>query len=194
MIRVIPRSTFAANVGLQQARPFLQTLLEDRFKLILHHETKETMAYELLPAKSGLKIAPSRDGSCLVPSRENLPKPGAPKPHYCGNIGVLPNLIEAYAVPMERFVQTLSNVLGRTVIDKTGIKQNVDIHLEFTPDEINGAGPTGPTEPGSTPPPADLSRPSIFVAVQEQLGLKLESIKTPGDILVVDQLERPSEN
>ena len=179
------------NAGLQQARPFLQTLLEDRFKLVLHHETKEMTAYELLPAKSGLKIAFSGEGSCVVPSPENFPKPGAPLPHYCGNIGMRPNLIEAYAVPMGRFVETLSNVLGRTVIDKTGIKQNVDIHLEFTPDEINGAGPT---EPASTPPAADLSRPSIFVALQEQLGLKVESIKNPGDILVVDQLERPSEN
>ena len=182
------------NVGFQQARPLLQALLEDRFKLVLHHETKDTTAYELLPAKNGLKIAPSKEGSCVVPSAENLPKPGAPLPHYCGNIGLHPNLIEAYAVPMARFIETLSNVLGRTVIDKTGIKQNIDIRLEFTPDEINGVGPLGPTEPAATPPVADLSKPSIFVAVQEQLGLKLETIKTPGDILVVDQLERPSEN
>jgi uncharacterized protein (TIGR03435 family) len=173
------------NVGTEQARPFLRKLLEDRFQLVLHHETKETTAYELLPAKSGLKIALSRNGSCVVPSPENFPKPGAPLPHYCGNIGIRPNLVEAYAVPMERFIAALSNILGRTVIDKTGIKQNIDIHLEFTPDEINA----GPPEPA-----ADLSGPSIFVAVQEQLGLKLESTKTPGDILVVDQLERPSEN
>jgi uncharacterized protein (TIGR03435 family) len=180
--------------GLQQIRPLLQTLLEDRFKLVVHHETKEVLTYELLPSKSGLKVTPSKDGSCVVPDPNNLPKPGEPLPHFCGNIGMRANLIEAYAVPMDRFVATLSTVLGRAVIDKTGIKRDVDIHLEFTPDEINGGPAFGPTDPAATPPVADLSRPSIFVAVQEQLGLKLETKKAPGDLLVVNQLERPSEN
>ncbi len=172
----------AENVAFEQARPLLQKLLEDRFKLVVRHETREMVQYELLPDKSGLKVGPSKEGSCVAPSPENLPKPGQPVPRYCGNIGVRSNLIEAYAVPMDRFVSTLSGVLGRRVIDKTGVTQNVDIHLEFTPDEINGA------------PAADSSRPSIFVAIREQLGLKLESVKAPGDILVVDRLERPSEN
>ena len=131
------------DLGFEQARPLLQMLLEDRFKLVVHHETREMVVYELLPEKSGLKIAPSKEGSCVVPSPENLPKPGGPRPRYCGNIGVTSNLIEAYAVPMDRFVAVLSGVLGRTVVDKTGIKQNVDIHLEFTPDEIKGVGPAG---------------------------------------------------
>jgi uncharacterized protein (TIGR03435 family) len=178
------------NVGFQRARPLLQMLLEDRFKLVAHHESKEVLSYELLPAKSGLEIAPSKEGSCVVPDPKNMPKPGTPLPHFCGNIGMRPNLIEGFDVPMDRFVATLSTVLGRAVIDKTGIKQNVDIHLEFTPDEINGGG----VEPATPWPAADLSRPSIFVAVQEQLGLKLESIKAPGDVLVVDRLERPGEN
>ena len=182
------------NVGLQQLRPYLQKLLEDRFKLVVHHETKEMPAYELLPAKNGLKIVPSKDGSCVSPDPKNQPKPGAPIPHFCGSIGFRPNLIEASAVPIDRLVATLSTVLGRTVRDKTGIKYNIDVHLEFTPDGINGALPPAPGEPPSAPLATDLSRPSIFTAVQEQLGLKLESTKAPEDILVVDQLERPSEN
>jgi uncharacterized protein (TIGR03435 family) len=93
---------------------------------------------------------------------------------------------------MDRFVATLSSVLGRTVTDKTGITYKVDVHLEFTPDPINSSVPPAPGEPAS--PPTDLSRPSIFAAIQEQLGLKLESTKALADILVVDRLERPSGN
>jgi uncharacterized protein (TIGR03435 family) len=178
------------NIAFQQIRPYLQTLLEDRFKLAVHHETKEVPVFELLPAKGGLKIA-SKEGSCVVPDPRNLPRPGEPLPHFCGNTGYRPNLIEAYAVPMERFVATLSTVLGRTVIDKSGVTGPVDVHLEFTPDEVtSGAG----ADPSTPPAAADLSKPSIFVAIQEQLGLRLQASKTPGDLLVIDHLERPSEN
>ena len=180
------------NVVLQQIRPYLQRLLEDRFKLVVHHETKDVPAYELLPAKGGLKVLPSKDENCVSPDPKLL-KPGT-IPHFCGNIGVRRNLIEAYAVPMDRFVSTLSIVLGRTVIDKTGIKYNIDVHLEFTPNEINGSLSPAPGDPVPPPSATDLSKPSIFTAVEEQLGLKLESSKAPGDVLVVDQLERPSEN
>jgi uncharacterized protein (TIGR03435 family) len=79
----------------------------------------------------------------------------------------------------------LSGIVGRQVIDKSGIKHNVDIHMEFAPDDMKGVEPPAPT---------DSPRPSIFVAIREQLGLKLEAVKMPGDILVVDQLQRPTEN
>jgi uncharacterized protein (TIGR03435 family) len=95
---------------------------------------------------------------------------------------------------MNRFVATLSNVLGRVVLDKTGITYNVDIHLEFAPDEFNAGFPRAPGEPAPASQAPDVSRPSIFAAVQEQLGLKLEGTRAPGDILVVDRLERPGEN
>jgi uncharacterized protein (TIGR03435 family) len=179
------------NITLQQARPYLQSLLEDRFKLVLHHQTKDVPVFELLEAKGGLKIAPSKDGSCVVPDPKNLPRPGEPLPHFCGNSSYRPNLIEVYAVPMQRFVALLSTVLGRTVIDKSGVTGLVDIHLEFTPDEIStGAA----NDPAPQPAAADSSKPSIFVAIQEQLGLRLQATKGPGDLLVIDHLERPSEN
>jgi uncharacterized protein (TIGR03435 family) len=178
------------NVPFQQVRPLVQSLLEDRFKLVVHHETKEMPVYELVPAKGGLKVTMSKEGSCVVPDPKNLPKPGDPLPHFCGNTGIRPNLIEAYGVPMGRFVAALSNVLGRTVIDKSGVTGNVDINLEFAPDEINPSGAAGP---GATAA-SDSSKPSIFSAIQEQLGMKLESAKAPGDMLVIDHLERPSEN
>jgi len=185
----------SGNVGPEQMRPLLRTLLEDRFKLIVHHETKEMPVYELYPTKGGFKSELSKDASCVSPDPKNLPKPGEPLPHFCGNIGVGPHSIEAYSIPMNRFVAALSSVLGRVVIDETGIKDKVTIHLEFATDELNGSLTRGgPGESASASPATDTSKPSIFAAVQEQLGLKLESTKAPGDILVVDQLERPSEN
>jgi uncharacterized protein (TIGR03435 family) len=176
------------DVPFQQVRPLLQTMLEDRFKLVIHHETKDVPIFELVPAKGGVKIAASTNGRCVIPDPKNLPKPGEPLPHFCGNIGMRPNLIEAWDVPMERFVATLSNVLGRTVVDKTGVTGKIDVHLEFTPDEISAG------QQAEAAAAADLSKPSIFLALQEQLGLKVQGTKAPGDLLVIDHLERPSEN
>jgi uncharacterized protein (TIGR03435 family) len=99
----------------------------------------------------------------------------------------------------------LSQQLGRTVLDKTRLKGNYDFTLKWTPEQGEGmmmGGPVGgppPGGPGGGPPsngePApDASGPSIFTALQEQLGLKLEAIKAPAEVLVIGHVERPSEN
>jgi uncharacterized protein (TIGR03435 family) len=111
-------------------------------------------------------------------------------PHFCGSTGYRTNLIEAYTVPMARFVATLSTVLGRTVLDKTDITYKVDVRLEFIPDPINGGLPPAPSGSAAK----DLSEPSILTAVEEQLGLKLERTKAAADNLVINHLEKPSEN
>jgi uncharacterized protein (TIGR03435 family) len=98
---------------------------------------------------------------------------------------------------MTALARLLTTQLGRTVVDKTGLTSNYDFKLQWTPDESQGAmfkGPEpGPQGPTSTSSP-DSSGPSIFTAIQEQLGLKLESQKGPVEILVIDHAERPSEN
>ena len=181
------------NIRLDEARAFLQTLLADRFNLVIHRETKEVPVYELQVAKSGLKLGPSQQNNCVVFDPQNPPKPAEPLPHYCGNIGRRPSSIEAYSVPMEKFVATLAGVLERQVIDKTGITGNVDVNLEFAPSEARVSGPPG-VEPAKEAGAAADQRPSIFVAIQEQLGLRLQSAKASGDALVVERLDRPSEN
>ena len=94
---------------------------------------------------------------------------------------------------MPLVVQSLSSVLGRPVTDETGLKGYYDFRLEWTPDEP--AGPPGVGLPaGGTPQPADRSGPSIFTALQEQLGLKVETRKGPVEVLVIDHVESPSEN
>lgn len=89
-------------------------------------------------------------------------------------------------------MEELSQRLGRTVVDKTGLTGNYDFTLRWTPD--NGQALTGGLQgiAGGTPP--DSSEPSIFAAIQAQLGLKLESKKGPVPVLVIDHVERPSEN
>ena len=88
----------------------------------------------------------------------------------------------------------LSNRVGRTVVDRTGLTGAFDIDLTWTPDQMPQA-PPGPPPPGAPPLPSiDPNGPSIFTAVQEQLGLKLESTKGPVDVVVIDRVEQPTED
>jgi uncharacterized protein (TIGR03435 family) len=105
------------------------------------------------------------------------------------------------AMTMPQIVNTLSQLLGRTVTDKSGLTGNFDVRLKFAQESLPNpgvlGGPGGPTPPGTpvAPPGAsDPTGPSIFTAIQEQLGLKLESARGPVDVLVIDGVEKPSEN
>ena len=100
---------------------------------------------------------------------------------------------------MTDLIRTLSNVLGRPVVDKTGFTATFDVNLVFTPDDsLAGL----PAPPPSLATPNDSTRPvpspdlygTIFAAIQEQLGLKLESAKGPVDVLIIDSVEKPSAN
>lgn len=97
---------------------------------------------------------------------------------------------------MPKLVEMLSDEVGRTVVDKTGFKGTFDFHLEFTPDPaiVGGLGPAPPGDSGRSVPAASSPYPSIFGALQEQLGLRLESAKGPAEVLVITAAERPSEN
>jgi len=101
-------------------------------------------------------------------------------------------------VPISAFANALSEQVGRNVVDKTELKGNYDLSLKFTPEEgrggFFGGAPGGPEGRPDAPPPPDASSPSIFTALQEQLGLKLESTKGPVETLVISSIERPSEN
>ena len=99
--------------------------------------------------------------------------------------------------PMASLARLLTGQLHRTVVDNTGLKGNYDFKLQWTRDESQSPmfkGPELGPPGGASPAPPESSGPSIFTAIQEQLGLKLESQKGPVEILVVDHVERPSEN
>ncbi len=157
----------------------LQALLEDRFKLAVHHTTKEAPIYALVPAKGGMKIKPASEACSQTGSDRPGSRPPEPdSPPVCGNIRMGTNSLEGRSVSMTMLLRGLANALGRPVIDQTGFAGTFDLHLEFAPPMAS------PDNPG----------PTIFTALQEQLGLKLESQKGPTDFLVIDHAEKPTEN
>jgi uncharacterized protein (TIGR03435 family) len=189
------------NPSVQQMEgPMLQVLLEERFKLALHRETQQLPVFELSVGKSGAKLQPSKEGSCTPYSVDSPPPAttttGEPRPNFCGfrrpAADGLNQTLEGTAVTMVALATNLSrsytSVLGRNVIDRTGLTGTFDIHLKWAFDPLNGP------RAGSDATPPDLAGPSIFTALQEQLGLKLESTKGPVEVLVLDHVEKPSDN
>jgi bla regulator protein BlaR1 len=162
------------DVGrMEQIRPLIQKLLADRFQLTIHRDTKELPIYALVVGKNGSK---------LKESAANGPGP---------QIRMGRGLINGQGMDMGMLANQLSQAIGRTVLDKTDLKGQYDIKLEFTPEDGPGRGPGD--GPEAAPPP-DTAGPSIFTALQEQLGLKLESSKGPVQIIVIDRIEKPTEN
>lgn len=165
------------NVSPEQSRAMLKGLLEDRFKLKVHRETKELPIYVLIVAKNGLKIQPTKEGSCSDFDQAKQTAPNRKPADLCGFLGMGRGSLEATKKSMPEVATAFSFVLGRHVVDRTGLTELFDIHLRFAPEDS-----------------ADSSSPSIFTAVQEELGLRLESAKGPVEVIVLDQVERPSEN
>ena len=170
----------------------LQALLADRFRLSLHRASKELPVYALVIAKNGPKLRQAKPGETYA---NGLKTAGG---RTVGPHMMLMQLgggqIAGQGVPLESLVKQLSGQLGRTVLDKTGLKGNYDFNLQWTPDASRTPMLKG-AEGGrlETAAPPD-SGPSIFTAIQEQLGLKLESQKGPVEILVIDHVEKPSGN
>ncbi len=174
----------------EQRRLILQPLLADRFKLKVHTETKQLPVYELVVAKGGPKLKEATAGDTYAN--------GIKGPDGVGRGGMVRmgrGQLTAQGVPMTSVVNMLSQQLHRTVIDKTGLAGKYDLELNWTPDDGEGMGPPlpGGGQPHGDAPP-EGSGPSIFTAIQEQLGLKLQSAKGPVDTLVIDHVEMPTEN
>ena len=157
---------------LTRNRQRMQGVLRDRFGLVIRAETRESPIYALTVAKGGHKLtkAAGQRTSLNINGRQE---------------------IVAKAVGMKNFADSLSKMLGRVVRDETGLDGWFDFKTEFAPDmSIQLAGPSGP----DAVPPADTGRPSIFTALNEQLGLRLESRRGPVSVIVVEKLEPPAEN
>jgi len=175
-----------------QLKLMLQSLLEDRFQLKMHPETKEMPVYALVVAKDGPKLKEVNE-----PAPDSVETGGRGNPGGRGGRQGLMRMgrgqLSGQAVGLDMLVTQLSNILGRAVIDKTGLKGKYDLTLEWAPDESQGMMfRGGPPDAGATSP--DTAGPSIFTALQEQLGLRLESQKGAVQIFVVDRVEKPSEN
>lgn len=152
-----------------QRAPMLQKLLVDRFNLKFHYEMRELPIYALVIAKSGIRMT------------EIQPAIGPNGMKDGGGREVSRGHIRSMGQPMKPLVNSLTKELGRVVLDRTGLNGYYDFALKWTPDD-------------GTSVPEGSSAPSIFTAVQEQLGLRLEPTKAPVQVLVVDRIERPSTN
>jgi uncharacterized protein (TIGR03435 family) len=178
---------------MDQRRLMVRKLLKDRFSLALHRETREFPIFELAVSKNSLKLQPLKEGSCVAVDPNNpVPAPGKTHMDYCGYGGIGRGMLEASSTTMTELATSLSWLLDRTVVDRTGITGTFRIHLTFVPDQATPSQPGVPSDPGSVNVPAD--GPNIFTALQEQLGLRLDSSKGPVEVLVIDQVTRPTEN
>jgi uncharacterized protein (TIGR03435 family) len=161
----------------------LQSLLEERSQLKLRRETRDLPAYLLVVG---------RDGSKLKATVKGQPGPGgltfgSARTSGAGRNGLSMSGSGMSAAALARM---LGQQLRRTVIDRTNLEGMFDFALTWTPQ--SPATVLGPG--GDVPPAADPSGPSIFTAVQEQLGLRLESTRAPAEVLIIDSVQRPSEN
>jgi uncharacterized protein (TIGR03435 family) len=170
----------------------LQALLADRFQLTVHRETRELLVYNLIVAKSGAKLQAAKPGDTYANGIKypdgSLGGPGALEG------GVFDGWITAQGVTTANLAGELTQMLGHPVTDRTGLAGAYDFKLQFTPDDrLQAPGGAAPNErPGL--PLSDSDEPSLFAAIQEQLGLKLEAGKGPVEIIVIDHVERPSGN
>jgi uncharacterized protein (TIGR03435 family) len=169
----------------------IRSLLEERFKLRAHIETRELPIYHLVMARADGKLGPEirkPAADCDAAIAAGIPPPRQPgEPPPCGLMGGPARTIAGGAT-LQQLVGNLSNRVERLVIDKTGLSGRFAFTLAWTPDRI----PTEAPPPGI--PPIDLNGPSLFTALQEQLGLKLQPAKGPVDVLVIDRVEHPTED
>jgi uncharacterized protein (TIGR03435 family) len=155
---------------------------------------KEMPIFTLVPAKNGLKIAEAREGSCVaMPQGTSVPGQ-APTP-FCGRIILLASGIAGKKMTMAQLANSLSAIVGPPVIDKTGYAGYIDFQLEFSREltavQCNSRPAAGDDRLAA---PTDTSEPSIFSALQEQLGMKLEATKGPVEVLVIDDAGKASAN
>jgi uncharacterized protein (TIGR03435 family) len=175
--------------------PMMQVLLGDRFHLKIHRETSEGPVYFLSVGRGGPKLRSFTEGSCTPYSPfESTPLQAAQK--YCrGLISMVTSSAELQGGTLDEFSGQLETILERPVINKTGITGRFDIHIEFSREGTKlAAFPLIQPNGGLSTPSDPTGRPSIFTELQDQLGLKLEPGKGPVEMLIIDQLERPTEN
>jgi len=184
--------------------PMLQALLEDRCALAVHKETRERSVYALTVSRRPVHLTPAPEGSCIAMDLDKLaraePRPVPGTPRVCGTGGeqVRGALITAdwFGTTMEEFASRMvSSYVDRPVIDRTGLTERFNVHLEFS---FDSADPTarsrsagvGEKSAESDDPAATL----LSTALEQQLGLRLVTAKGPEEVILIDRITRPSAN
>ena len=195
-------ATMADKTSVADLVPMLQTLLEERCKLTVHKEARDSPVYALVLDNGAVKPSPTKDLTCipmdLSTHRGEPPKPGDPAPRYCGyggpkvsEPGVM--ILDLHAFTMAEFAgKILRGLVDRPVVEKTGLTGRFDLHIEF---DISALGPAQGGGGAAAPVPvSEKTAPSIFTAVRAQLGLRLLPVSAPAEVVVIDHVEVPSEN
>jgi uncharacterized protein (TIGR03435 family) len=178
----------SGKAGRDELVAMMKTMLADRFKLAVHQEMRPIPVYALVLARPDGRFGPTLRHSLAECDRSGPPAPGTPPPQppppldgvdlpACGtNTGG--GVLRAAGIQLEAFTRNMAGAAGRIIVDKTGLTGTFDMVLRFNPDANDTAS----------------NLPSLFAAVQEQLGLKLDPQTAPAEVLVIDRVERPTEN
>jgi uncharacterized protein (TIGR03435 family) len=174
----------------------LRSLLADRFKLKVHDETRQMPIYALVKARSDGALGPalkpsSIDCAAFVGGRRGGgPPPAPPQPGQQVDCGFIIGIgkMSVGGMPIEQLARALSPMVGRIVLDKTGLTGNYSYEFTYSPEQIVGLPPLLNGEAVTVDP----NTPSIFTALQEQLGLKLDSGRGAVEVLVIDSAEQPT--
>ena len=191
---VVAKAPEGGEFNADAMRPMLRSLLVERFKLAFHNETREMPIYALMKARAdgrlGPNLAPAAvDCAAMRGRRGGGPPPAPPQPGQKMECGFMigPGRMNAGGMPMSQLAQSLSPQVGRIVLDKTELTGNYDFEMTYASEGL--AGP--PPLLNGGPPPVDPNAPTLFTALQEQLGLKLDSQRGAVDVVVIDSVEQP---
>jgi uncharacterized protein (TIGR03435 family) len=182
-------------------RLMLRKLLADRFKLVAREETQELPVFDLVLANRDGKTGPQLRRSetdcaaqmaAAMKARSGGAPPAPPGPNSPMRCGVTigPGTIRFGGNPLSALANSLAPLVQRVVIDRTGLTGAWDFELTYTPEP--GQGLLGPLPPGVERPPIDPNGPSLFTALEEQLGLKLNAARGPVTVIVIDSVEQPT--
>jgi uncharacterized protein (TIGR03435 family) len=200
------RATGSESLPPAAVSAMLLNLLKDRFQLATHLETRDQPVFHLVVARADGRLGPDLKGTSAdcraiiaerqaeakagrLPTLPSLPGPNEPLP--CGFGRVAPGIAAFSGRTVAQFISTLADLVGRPVLDKTGLTGLYDFSLKYAPELGRNAGPFGPP-PGAPPPAVDPDAPSLPAALQEQLGLKLEGARGPVEVVVIDKFEKPT--
>lgn len=182
-----------------QTSLMMQSLLADRFQLKVHFESRELPIYALVVAKGGPKLAPAKQPP-IAEGDQPTQSPSIPAKAEDVRQGIFVQYrgqaaeMTAKGVTLDglaRWLAGYSEIGGRALVNQTGLAGTYDFTLHWTRERLAAAGQGDSTASATSPEPEG---PALFTGLQEQLGLRLLSTKGPVEVLVIDQIEKPSEN
>ena len=186
-------ATAGARAGLgTMLGPMMHSLLEDRFRLIIHTESREAPVYALSRTDDGHR--PHEAGPCPMPPIDTAPPPAVP--HYCWSASITDDGLDIHAVNMAQFTSILSDRLDRDVVDRTRLEGSFDFQIAL-PAAARAAGAETSRYAANRPRPSSAESEKTIAAIRsaiERLGLTLQAARAPVEVFVIDRVGRPSEN